>query len=88
MKLKNAIRKKEPIRRVITESHIFRRINDKPDPREMQILEKAIYHSFKMLTKEASSGTLLYDGKPVAGIGGALDLKELFSKIVHTYSLL
>ena len=69
------------------ESHIFRRINDKPDSREIQILEKAIY-SFKLLTNEASSGTLLYDGKPVAGIGGALDLKELFSKIVHTYSLL
>lgn len=80
--------KKAPVRRVITKNHIFRRVNDKPDPREIAILEKAIYHSFKMLTVDAVDGQLFYDEKPVAGKNGSLDLKELFSKIVHTYSIL
>lgn len=84
------VKKVEPIRRVITANHIFRRVNDKPDPREITLLEKAFYHEYKMMFREDTSGqsSITFGGLSVTTKTGTLDLKELFSKIVHTYSIL
>lgn len=63
----------------------------RPDSEQLAVLEKAIYHSFKMTFKPDDSGAsqLLYDGQPVKGsAGNVIDLNHLFKLIVSTYATL
>lgn len=55
----------------------------RPAAEHLALLEKSIYHSFKMkFSKDAASG-ICYDGEPVKLNG---DLKDFFQLIVKTYA--
>lgn len=75
-------------RRVVTSKHLFRYINGKPLNSEISLLEKAIFHSFKLTFEDDPTGKSLlrYDGKPVVFKNESGDLKDLFKKIVNCYS--
>ncbi|MBS1526682.1 MAG: hypothetical protein JST19_13580 [Bacteroidetes bacterium] len=56
---------------------------ERPDAAQLALLEKSIYHSFKMkFSKDPNSG-ICYDGEPVK-LGG--DLNDFFQLIVKTYA--
>jgi len=55
----------------------------RPDTEQLDLLEKSIYHSFRMkFSKDPNSG-ICYDGESVKLNG---DLKDFFQLIVKTYA--
>lgn len=63
----------------------------RPDAEQLALLEKAIYHSYKMTFVEDPGGNsnLLSDGIPVKGAKTVkVDLNDFFKLIVKTYSTL
>jgi len=57
----------------------------RPDAEQLALLEKSIYHSFKMKFSKDINSEICYDGQPVKLNG---DLKEFFQLIVKTYATL
>ena len=67
-----------------------KRIN-RPSAEDLAILEKAIYHAFKMtfVSDENASTAIYFEGKPVKPREGEqVELSEFFNRIVKTYSTL
>jgi hypothetical protein len=63
----------------------------RPDGEQLAILEKAIYHGYKMcfIADQESVSNIFYDGLPVnVKGGGPLELDKFFSLIVKIYSTL
>ena len=63
----------------------------RPDEEQLMLLEKAIFHSYKLTFKADASGAsnVLYDGEPVIGsTSDQIDLNSFFKLIVQTYSTL
>lgn len=76
-----------PARKNVKLPEIKERRLIRPDEEQLALLEKAIYHSFKMTFSLDSSQTskVCYEGKAV--ITG-VDLKDFFKLIVKTYATL
>ena len=55
----------------------------RPDAEQLALLEKSIYHSFKMKFSKDPASELCFDGEPVKLKG---DLKDFFELIVKTYA--
>jgi hypothetical protein len=55
----------------------------RPDAEQLALLEKAIYHSFKMKFSKDETSEICYDDEPVKLNG---DLKDFFQLIVKTYA--
>lgn len=67
-----------------------RRIS-RPDSEQLAILEKAIYHSFRMTFKHDASGSskVFFNGEPVHGSAAdGVKLNNFFKLIVQTYATL
>jgi hypothetical protein len=55
----------------------------RPDAEQLALLEKSIYHSFKMMFSKDSASEICFEGEPVRLNG---DLKDFFELIVKTYA--